>query len=143
VGFAVVMASWFLAQPNEALPLLLSRAFLLGAFGAGAHLYGQSMLIDTFALDHKLTGQRREGVLAAAFSFVEKFCMALAPFIVGALLSTLGFDKELGPAADQPASAVMAIYIGFIGVPVLCQMAAIILLKFYHLTEADLQQTAN
>ena len=143
VGFALVMSSWLLAQPNEALPLLLSRAFLLGAFGAGAHLYGQSMLIDTFALDHKLTGQRREGVLAAAFSFVEKFCMALAPFIVGALLSTLGFDKELGAAADQPASAVMAIYIGFIGVPVLCQMAAIILLKFYHLTEADLQQTAN
>ena len=59
--------------------LLVLRAALLGVFGAGAHLYGQSMLIDTFALDHQITGQRREGVLAASFSFVEKACSALAP----------------------------------------------------------------
>jgi Na+/melibiose symporter-like transporter len=138
VGFCMVLATWLLASPNEPTELLLTRAVLLGAFGAGAHLYGQSMLIDTFALDYQLTGQRREGVLAASFSFVEKACMALAPFIVGALLSTLGFDKELDPTADQSASAVLAIHIGFVGIPVLCQIVSITLLKFYHLTEQDL-----
>lgn len=143
IGFALVVITWLLAGPGEPTPLLLARAVLLGAFGAGAHLYGQSMLIDTFALDYQLTGQRREGVLAAAFSFVEKGCMALAPFIVGFLLSTLGFDKELDPTADQSASAVMAIYIGFIGIPVMCQVVTITLLKFYHLTEADLQSVAK
>ena len=137
-GFAVMVTSWLFASAGEPTPLLLGRALLLGAFGAGAHLYGQSMLIDTFALDFKLTGQRREGVLAAAFSFVEKGCMAVAPFIVGFLLSTLGFDKELDPTADQSASAVTAIYIGFVGIPVLCQIASLTLLKFYHLTERDL-----
>jgi Na+/melibiose symporter-like transporter len=101
------------------------------------------MLIDTFALDYQLTGHRREGVLAASFSFVEKMCMALAPFIVGFLLSTLGFDKELDPTADQSASAVLAIYIGFIGIPVVCQIASIILLRLYKLAEADLQQPAQ
>ena len=131
-------SSWLFAAPNEPTPLLLARAMLLGAFGAGAHLYGQSMLIDTFALDYQLTGQRREGILAASFSFVEKLCMALAPFIVGFLLSTLGFDKNLDATADQSSSAVLAIYLGFIGIPVLCQIASIILLKFYHLTEQDL-----
>ena len=97
------------------------------------------MLIDTFALDYRLTGQRREGVLAAAFSFVEKACMALAPFVVGFLLSTLGFNKDLDPAADQSSSAVLAIYLGFVGIPILCQLVSIYLLKFYHLTEEDLQ----
>jgi GPH family glycoside/pentoside/hexuronide:cation symporter len=139
VGFCVVVATWLLASPNEPTPLLMARAILLGAFGAGAHLYGQSMLIDTFALDYQLTGVRREGVLAAAFSFVEKMCMALAPFIVGFLLSWLGFNKELDPTADQSASAVTAIYIGFVGIPILCQIAAITLLQFYHLTEAELE----
>jgi GPH family glycoside/pentoside/hexuronide:cation symporter len=138
VGFCIVVSSWLLASPNEPTPLLLGRAMLLGAFGAGAHLYGQSMLIDTFALDYQLTGQRREGVLAAAFSVVEKLCMAFAPFVVGFLLSMLGFDKNLGADADQSASAVLAIYLGFIGIPVLCQIASIVLLKFYHLTEQDL-----
>jgi GPH family glycoside/pentoside/hexuronide:cation symporter len=143
IGFATVVVTWLFASANEPMPLLFGRAFLLGAFGAGAHLYGQSMLIDTFALDYQLTGQRREGVLAAAFSFVEKGCMALAPFIVGFLLSTLGFDKNLDPTADQSASAVAAIYIGFVGIPVLCQIASIVLLRFYHLTEADLHADAG
>jgi GPH family glycoside/pentoside/hexuronide:cation symporter len=137
IGFCTVVATWLLASPGEPTALLLGRAVLLGAFGAGAHLYGQSMLIDTFAMDYQLTGQRREGVLAASFSFVEKICMALAPFIVGALLSTLGFNKELDPSADQSASAVLAIYIGFVGIPIVCQIASIVLLKFYHLSERD------
>ncbi|MGI9291588.1 MAG: MFS transporter [Gammaproteobacteria bacterium] len=138
-GFALMVLSWLLAGPNEPLALLLIRGFFLGVFGAGAHLYGQSMLIDTFALDHELTGQRREGVLAASFSFVEKFCMALAPAIVGTLLSLLGFDKELSPSDDQSASAVTAIYIGFVGIPVCCNFVSIVLLKFYRLEESDLQ----
>ena len=142
-GFAVVASSWAFAGAGEPLPLLLARAVLLGAFGAGAHLYGQSMLIDTFALDHQLTGQRREGVLAASFSFVEKACMALAPFIVGVLLSTLGFDKELDPTADQSASAVFAIQLGFIWIPVACQAVCIFLLKFYQLDERDLAAAAQ
>jgi GPH family glycoside/pentoside/hexuronide:cation symporter len=139
-GFGVVAATWLLAGPNEPTQLLLARAFCAGAFGAGAHLYGQSMLIDTFALDHQLTGQRREGVLSATFSFVEKMCMALGPFIVGALLSMLGFDKELAAKADQSDSAVLAIQIGYIWIPVACNVAAIFLLKFYHLSEQDLQK---
>ncbi|MCP4001172.1 MAG: MFS transporter [Gammaproteobacteria bacterium] len=143
IGFCLVVGTWLLASANEPTPLLLARAILLGAFGAGAHLYGQSMLIDTFALDYQLTGQRREGVLAASFSFVEKICMALAPFIVGFLLSMLGFNKELDPTADQTASAVKAIYIGFVGIPIVCQIASIVLLRFYHLAEADLQQPAQ
>jgi GPH family glycoside/pentoside/hexuronide:cation symporter len=138
MGFGAVVLSWLLAGPNEPTALLMGRACLLGAFGAGAHLYGQSMLIDTFALDYRQTGQRREGVLAASFSFVEKSCMALAPFIVGFLLSTLGFDKELDPSADQSASAVFAIQLGFIWIPVVCQLIAVFLLRFYRLTEDQL-----
>lgn len=143
VGFCTVLSSWLLAAPGEPMALLLIRAVLLGAFGAGAHLYGQSMLIDSFALDYHVSGQRREGVLAAAFSFVEKMCMALAPFIVGFLLSTLGFDKDIGPSADQSPGAVMAIYIGFVGIPVACQIVSILLLKFYNLGEADLRSRAT
>ncbi|MDP7092948.1 MAG: MFS transporter, partial [Gammaproteobacteria bacterium] len=127
----------------EPVPLLMTRAVLLGMFGAGAHLYGQSMLIDTFALDHQLTGHRREGVLSASFSFVEKACMALGPFIVGTLLSLLGFDRELATKADQSASAVLAIQIGYIGIPVFCNLVSISLLKFYHLTEADLSSAGQ
>jgi GPH family glycoside/pentoside/hexuronide:cation symporter len=112
---------------------------LLGAFASGAHLYGQSMLMDTFAWDYKLTGVRREGVLSAAFSFVEKACMALGPLIVGVLFSSMGFDKELAPTAEQAPSAVTAMYLGFIWIPVGMQVMSITLLCFYRLTEAELR----
>ncbi len=138
IGFAAVVLTWLFASPGEPQSLLIARAVMLGMFGAGAHLYGQSMLIDTFALDYQQTGRRREGVLAATFSFVEKACMALAPFIVGFLLSTLGFNKDLDPAADQSESAVFAIELGFIWIPVFCQLVSVYLLRFYDLTEADL-----
>jgi GPH family glycoside/pentoside/hexuronide:cation symporter len=118
--------------------LFAARGFVIGMFGAGAHLYGQSMLIDTFAWDYRLSGIRREGVLSASFSFVEKSCMAFGPLIVGVLLSSMGFDKNLSPSADQSASAVQAMYLGFVWIPILCQIISIALLKFYNLDEKAL-----
>jgi GPH family glycoside/pentoside/hexuronide:cation symporter len=138
IGFSCVLLTWLLATPDESMVLFTARGFLIGMFGAGAHLYGQSMLIDTFAWDYKLTGVRREGVLSASFSFVEKACMAFGPLIVGVLLSSMGFDKNLSPSADQSASAVQAMYLGFIWVPILCQIVSITLLKFYDLDEKAL-----
>ena len=116
----------------------LGTQVLLGMFAAGAHLYGQSMLIDTFAWDYKLNGVRREGVLSATFSFVEKACLALGPPIIGALFSTMGFDKNLEPTAPQSDSAVLAMYLGFIWIPVAMQVICLTLLAFYRLDEKQL-----
>jgi GPH family glycoside/pentoside/hexuronide:cation symporter len=138
IGFCCGVLTWLLATPDESMLLFAARGFFIGMFGAGAHLYGQSMLIDTFAWDYKLTGLRREGVLSASFSFVEKACMALGPLIIGVLLSSMGFDKNLAPSADQSASAVQAMYLGFIWVPILCQIGSIALLRFYTLDEKQL-----
>ena len=139
VGFCCIVLTWLLASPDEPMAVFIGRAVLLGAFGAGAHLYGQSMLMDTFAWDYKLTGVRREGVLSAAFSFVEKACMAVGPLIVGTLFSSMGFDKDLPATAEQSASAVTAMYLGFIWIPVGMQVLSVTLLKFYRLTEQELQ----
>jgi GPH family glycoside/pentoside/hexuronide:cation symporter len=139
IGFCCIVLTWLVATPDEPTAIFIGRAVLLGAFASGAHLYGQSMLMDTFAWDYKLTGVRREGVLSAAFSFVEKACMALGPLIIGVLFSSMGFDKGLAPTAEQSPSAVTAMYLGFIWIPVGMQVMSITLLCFYRLTERDLQ----
>jgi GPH family glycoside/pentoside/hexuronide:cation symporter len=138
VGFCCAVLTWLLASPEEPMSLFVARALVIGMFGAGAHLYGQSMLVDTFAWDYKLTGVRREGVLSAAFSFVEKACFALGPLIIGALFSSMGFDKTLEPTADQSESAVLAMYLGFVWIPVGMQVISVTLLKFYTLDEQQL-----
>jgi hypothetical protein len=53
-----------------------------------------------------MTKLRREGFLASTISFVEKFSLALGPLVIGALLSAMGFDKNLDPSADQSPSTV-------------------------------------
>jgi GPH family glycoside/pentoside/hexuronide:cation symporter len=95
------------------------------------------MLVDTFAYDHRLSGQRREGLLSAAFAFVEKISLALGPLVVGALLSAMGFDKTLAPTDDQPASAVQAMWVGFLWIPVGAQLAALGLMRFYRFGAED------
>jgi len=142
VGFCSVVLTWLLASPDEPMEVFVARALAIGVFGAGAHLYGQSMLVDTFAWDYKLTGVRREGVLSATFSFVEKSCMAFGPLIIGVLFSSMGFDKTLEPTADQSDSAVMAMYLGFVWIPVGMQIISVMLLKFYTLDEQQLQADA-
>jgi len=139
-AYALGMLSW-LAAPGEPTWMLMARAVWLGAFNAGLFLYGYSMLIDTYAYDFKVTGLRREGFLASAISFVEKFSLAVGPLIIGALLSAMGFNKELDPSADQSAGARQAMIIGFVWIPAATQLMSMFLLRWYRLTRHDLESS--
>jgi GPH family glycoside/pentoside/hexuronide:cation symporter len=137
-GYALGLLSWLAATGGEPDGALVARALWLGAFNAGLFLYGYSMLIDTYAWDFQLTGLRREGFLASAISFVEKFSLAVGPLVIGALLSAMGFDKDLPPGADQPAGALKAMVLGFVWIPVGAQLLAMGLLYWYRLRREDL-----
>jgi GPH family glycoside/pentoside/hexuronide:cation symporter len=136
-AYALGMVSWLAATPDETTLVLVLRATWLGGFNTGLILFGYSMLVDTYAYDFKLTGLRREGFLASTISFVEKFSLALGPLLIGALLSAMGFDKDLDPSADQSASAVRAMEIGLVWIPVTTQFAAIVLMYWYRLRRED------
>jgi GPH family glycoside/pentoside/hexuronide:cation symporter len=137
-AYSLGMLTWLLATPAESNLVLYARGLWLGAFNAGLFLFGYSMLVDTYAWDHQQTGLRREGFLAAAISFVEKFSLAVGPLVIGALLSGMGFDKNLAPSADQSPGARQAMLIGFVWIPVGTQLLAMLLLSWYRLEKRDL-----
>ncbi len=137
-AYSLGMVSWLLATPAEPDLVLYARGLWLGAFNAGLFLFGYSMLVDTYAWDHQQTGLRREGFLASAISLVEKFSLAIGPLIIGALLSGMGFDKNLPPTADQSAGARQAMLIGFVWIPVGTQLLAMLLLYWYRLEKRNL-----
>jgi GPH family glycoside/pentoside/hexuronide:cation symporter len=137
VGYCAVMLTWLASTPDESLFAFGLRAGVLGALNAGLFLHSNSMLADTFAYDHLLSGERREGLLSAAFAFVEKISLAFGPLVVGALLSGMGFDKDLAPTADQSDSAVRAMWIGFLWIPVASQLLTLVLMRFYRLQASD------
>jgi GPH family glycoside/pentoside/hexuronide:cation symporter len=141
-AYALGILSW-LAAPGEPDLALVARAVWLGAFNAGLFLFGYSMLVDTYAWDFQLTGLRREGFLASAISFVEKFSLAVGPLIIGALLSAMGFDKDLPPTAPQSAGAQQAMVLGFVWIPLACQVVSMVLLRWYRLRREDLAAPAG
>ncbi len=127
--------TWLLAGPGEPMSLILARAIAGGLFSAGLLLMGQSILPDTIEYDHYRSGQRREGVYAGAYGFVEKASTALGPLVIGVLLQGLGFSPR---AASQTHDGTLAVYLAVAVVPAGAYLVSIIPLLFYNLSEARL-----
>jgi GPH family glycoside/pentoside/hexuronide:cation symporter len=98
----------------------------------------QSMITDVIDYDRRISGLHREGVFSASFSFIEKTTYALGPLIVGSLLTIFGYDASIPRGQPQPDSALFAVTLGMVWIPVACCAAQFILLRFYSLDEETL-----
>ena len=99
-------------------------------------LFGQSMLPDTMEWDYRQTGLRREGVLSAIYTMVEKFAFAAGAALTGLVLGAAGYLKSTGGAdVVQPQSAIDAIFFLASFAPMLLLLASCIALRFYNLSE--------
>jgi len=137
--YAVMYLSWYFLQPGEPFAITLARAVGLGMTAGAVLLFGQSLLPDTMEWDYRRTGLRREGVLSAVYTIVEKLAYAVGAALTGILLGLSGYVKATGGAAvTQPASAISAIYfLASIG-PMILLALSCIALKYYDLSEEKL-----
>lgn len=134
LGFAMVTLTWLLAGPQETAVTLAMRGSLAGVFSGGLLLMGQSILPDTIDYDCRRSGERREGVYAGAYSFVEKASMALGPLLVGVILQSFGFVPSRGAASvPQTAQALQGIVIGAAVMPAILYALSVIPLLRYNL----------
>lgn len=110
IAYALLYLSWYWLSPGEPLVLVYGRAVLFGAFGGAVLLLGQSLLPDTMEWDYRRTGMRREGMLSAVYTVVEKLSFALGAAATGIVLGRAGYIQGTGNAAVvQPQSAIKAI----------------------------------
>ena len=90
--------------------------------------------VGTFATTTMLNG-----VSVVLLYFLVTF-VKVEPVIAGALLfGSKLLDVFTDPLEDQTPSAIRAMYIGFIWIPVVCQLTAAALLRFYRLKKSDLE----
>ena len=143
VGQILLTMSWLLASADEPAAVLWVRALLLGTFAAGIILMGQSLLPDVIEHDHRLSGVRREGLLAAMYSFVEKTSFAVSPLVIGPFLAYMGYQASAGATIQQSDSAVTAIYIVLGVMPPAAYLLSIPLLLSYKLTESALKAAGS
>jgi Na+/melibiose symporter-like transporter len=55
----------------------------------------------------------------------------------------MGFDKDLSPTAPQPDGARQAMVLGFVWIPLACQVISMVLLRWYRLRREDLAGRAG
>ncbi len=137
-GQALVALTWLLAGAEESIIVFGLRAAALGFFSAGIILMAQALLPDVIEYDYRLSGVRREGLLASLYSFVEKTSFAFSPLVIGPFLAFMGYQAG-GDASAQPDSAFTAFYITIGVMPAASYLLSIPLLLHYRLTRAELE----
>ncbi|MBT5242554.1 MAG: MFS transporter [Rhodospirillaceae bacterium] len=133
--------TWLLATPAEAFGVTLLRGVALGFLGGATLLMGQAMLPDTMEYDLRITGLRREGVYAGVYTTIEKLAFAFGPAITGIVLAAMGYVASSDGIAEQPDSAILAVYICAAGLPAITGLLAALSLLGYDLTEEKLKAT--
>jgi GPH family glycoside/pentoside/hexuronide:cation symporter len=138
IMYIIGLLSWLLAQADDPLWMLVLRSGFIGICSGGIIMCSQSMITDVIDYDRRISGLHREGVFSASFSFIEKTTYALGPLIVGSLLTIFGYDASIPRGQPQPDSALFAVTLGMVWIPVACCAAQFILLRFYSLDEETL-----
>ena len=137
-GEALASLTWLLVGPDwsrEALIVfLVARGVISGIFGSAILLYSQAMWLDAIDHDQERTGLRREGLYTSVYVFVERLGYSAGPLLVGLLLGASGFNPDLAPE-NQPASAVTAVLICMVAIPVIAQLGMLFFVWLYRLPE--------
>lgn len=128
--------SFFLIRPHyEYLQIILA---LMHSFGMATFwVIASAMIADICDLDQLNTGLRREGMYAAAYSWLVKISASLMIIVAGYVLKWIGFDPH---QATQTAETVLRLrwFYGWFAVPWL--VAAILIIAFYPLNKSEVKK---
>lgn len=125
------LLKWVCYRPD--MPYLqLLPATMIGAALAGVWTLVNAMIPDVVDLDELKTGERREGMFSAVYSWTFKLGAALALIVSGYVLNWSGFDAEL---PTQTAQSIFMMRVFFTTIPSLAIFAAIVVMWIYPLTE--------
>ncbi|WP_416676922.1 MFS transporter [Egbenema bharatensis] len=137
----IAQAGLFFLQPGQ-IGWMYGLGALAGAGLATAYLVPWSMLPDVVDLDELNTGQRREGIFYGFVVQLKKIGVAIALFVVSAVLEWAGL---VSGGADQvtltqPDSALQAIRWLVAPVPSIVLIGGLVLAYFYPITRERHQQ---
>ncbi|ACB75332.1 MFS transporter [Opitutus terrae] len=125
------VGKWFIYTPGHLWKILLDP-LLCGPVWTALNVLTPSMLADVCDDDELRHGLRREGMLGALFSWIQKTGYALAFFGAGVALNLTGFDATLGGA--QAGGTILGMRLTLALSTVLWAAIAIALLCFYPLS---------
>jgi GPH family glycoside/pentoside/hexuronide:cation symporter len=115
---------FFFASEGDGL-WVLGGIFFAGAAGACSGVVAPALLADLADGDEERTGERKEGVYFAAWTFAEKSAIGLKFVLVGGLLQLTGFE----PNVEQSGAALLGLRFALAGIPCLGMLVVLAMLQ--------------
>ena len=138
--YALTMLTWLFSGSEETTSLVLLRGALLGLSGGAMLMMGQAMLPDTIGYDHARSGLNREGVFAGIYTTAEKLAFAFGGALASFTLGFMGYQSSTTGYAEQPDSALVAIYLCMGVLPAVMALLSYIFLLPYNLDERKIKE---
>lgn len=131
-------AKWFAFNPRHPWLILLDP-LLCGPIWVAANVLLASMLADVCDEDELKSGQRREGMFGAMYSWVQKTAVSLSFLAAGVALTASGFDATLRGAQSLHTFTSMRLLL--CASTIVPPIVAIALLRIYPLDAAHAAET--
>ncbi len=137
MSFVLVLAviggasKWFIFNPDYPYLLLLDSV-LNGPVWVAIGVIIPSMMADLCDYDELKYGERREGMISSVYSWVTKFGLSFTFLFSGLALTLSQFDETL---AMQSSETILTMRYWFVGASIAAALIALIILKYYPITE--------
>jgi len=126
------LGKWVLFTPGNPWKIIFDP-ILCGPIWTALNVLMPSMLSDVCDDDELRNGQRREGMLGAIFSWIQKTGFSLSVLGMGIALQFSGFDASLGGAQSPDSILTLRLFLSVS--TAVWATAAIVLLFYYPLTQ--------
>jgi GPH family glycoside/pentoside/hexuronide:cation symporter len=132
ISLIAALLKWVCFSPEHPW-LIIIPSFLMSSGLCALWTLSNSMIADICDVGELETGRRMEGAFNAVGGWIRKVGLSISFTISGYVIAATGFDVALG--AGQAESTILWMRILAVLIPAVMIVAALILLRFYSLTE--------
>lgn len=145
VAWMLVMLTSLLIAPGQPYYFVYVFAALVGLSTGGIVIMVYAMFPDIPDVDELKSGQRREGIYAAMFTFMRKLSSAVAIFLISTSIAWAGYLPPVETVVDgavqlveqaQPQRFILTLRLIFALLPVVLLGASLLVARRYPLTHA-------
>ena len=138
VRIAATLAMLAFSHEGASFPVILGLTFIIGLGMAGSSTTIYAILADMADVDELITSINRPGVCSGMATFIRKICAGLSVFLIGVLLSMVGYDETIASAgARQAAATQTGIAYIYIFVPILLCLITIFFTAKFPMNKAE------
>ena len=144
VGFPVRIAATaallFFSYEGANFNVILFLSFIIGLGMSSSSVSIYAILSDMADIDELITSVNRPGTCSGMATFIRKIATGLSSFIIGILLTMVGYDEVLAnQGLRQSASTQQGIAMIYVFAPIILMVLALIFTKLFSVNRKEFE----